>query len=82
MAEQHGLIEQVADASLKLSQLYEKSGNSILACAIFHGSMEIAFTSDPSHPMVAQNSGIILSIFAAILLVSLTVRQKPKVNFR
>src|SRR5215203_2774065 len=27
MAEQHGLIEQVADASLKLSQLYERSGN-------------------------------------------------------
>ena len=27
IAEQHGLKEQVADASLKLSQLYEKSGN-------------------------------------------------------
>lgn len=58
-----GWFLSLLTGSVLLSWLFNSSKGSILACAIFHATIDIAFTSDFSDAQIVQYTGILITIW-------------------
>ncbi len=58
-----GWLFSLATGSVLLTWLFNSSRGSILACAIFHATVDIAFTSDFSNADIVQYTGVLITIW-------------------
>ncbi|MEO6038202.1 MAG: type II CAAX endopeptidase family protein [Saprospiraceae bacterium] len=58
-----GWLFSLATGSVLLTWLFNSSRGSILACAIFHATVDMAFTSDFSNAQIIQYTGMLITIW-------------------
>jgi len=63
-----GWLFSLATGSVLLSWLFNSSRGSILACAIFHATVDIAFTSDFSNAEIVQYTGALITIWGIVTI--------------
>ncbi|MDX1910664.1 MAG: type II CAAX endopeptidase family protein [Saprospiraceae bacterium] len=69
-----GWILSLATGSVLLSWLLNSSGGSLLVCAIFHATVDIAFTSRFSAPDMVAYTGMLITIWGVFTII----RFKPR----
>lgn len=63
-----GWVFSLLTGSFLLSWLYRASGNSILVCAVFHATIDIAFTSHCSDAAVVSYTGAAITIWGLVVV--------------
>ena len=58
-----GWVFSLATGSVLLTWLFNGSRGSILVCAIFHATVDIAFTSDFSNETIVQYTGMLITLW-------------------
>ena len=58
-----GWLLSLATGSVLLTWLFNSSRGSVLVCAIFHATVDIAFTSDFSDRQIVQYTGMLITIW-------------------
>ncbi|AWH83978.1 CPBP family intramembrane metalloprotease [Flavobacterium album] len=69
-----GWIFSLLTGSILLSWIYNSSRASILACAIFHATIDIAFLADFSDGTIANYMGMLITIWGIVTIII----YKPK----
>ncbi len=64
-----GWILSLLTGSILLSWLYNSSRGSILACAIFHATIDIAFTADIADKNVVGITGFLITVWGILIVV-------------
>jgi len=78
-----GWVFSLLTGSVLLTWLYNASRGSILICAVFHSTVDVAFTADFADPMVVNYLGALITIwgmFVAIRLGQGKIGQAPVSN--
>ena len=63
-----GWFLSLLTGSILLSWLYNSSRGSILVCAIFHATIDIAFTSDLSDPQIINTVGMLVTVWGLLTI--------------
>ncbi|MBX7095657.1 MAG: CPBP family intramembrane metalloprotease [Flavobacteriales bacterium] len=84
-AEIFGWIFSLLTGSVLLSWLYNSSGYSILICAIFHSTIDIAFTADFSGQQQMNYMGFLITLWGILTIVifkpkNLSNKERLKIN--
>ncbi len=58
-----GWLFSLVTGSVLLTWLFNSSRGSVLACAIFHATVDIAFTSDFADDLIVQYTGMLITIW-------------------
>ena len=79
-----GWVFSLLTGSILLTWLYNSSRASILICAIFHSTIDIAFTSDMSDKNIMTYMGILITVWGILTFVifkprNLSNQEKVKI---
>jgi membrane protease YdiL (CAAX protease family) len=69
-----GWVFSLLTGSILLSWLYNASRGSVVICAVFHATIDIAFTTDIASNNVVQYTGFLITLWGIIILLY----HKPK----
>lgn len=64
-----GWVFSLATGSILLSWLFNSSRGSVLVCAVFHATIDIAFTSDIVQTEVIQYTGALITLWGVVVLL-------------
>ncbi len=64
-----GWILSLLTGSILLTWLYNSTRGSILICALFHATVDVAFTSDIVNTEIVSYMGVLITIFAIVILI-------------
>ncbi|MEP7320410.1 MAG: CPBP family intramembrane glutamic endopeptidase [Saprospiraceae bacterium] len=64
-----GWVTSLLTGCILLTWLYNSSGASILICAIFHSTIDIAFTSDIADKNIVNYMGILITIWGILIIL-------------
>lgn len=64
-----GWFFSLLTGSVLLSWLFNSSKGSVLACAIFHATVDLAFTSDFSDQNIVQYTGMLITIWGVAVIM-------------
>jgi membrane protease YdiL (CAAX protease family) len=64
-----GWFFSLLTGSILLSWLYNSSGGSILICAVFHSTIDIAFTADFSDTSVVNYMGFLITVWGILTIL-------------
>ncbi|HNL40595.1 MAG TPA: CPBP family intramembrane metalloprotease, partial [Saprospiraceae bacterium] len=64
-----GWVFSLLTGSVLLAWLFNGSRGSVLACAVFHATVDIAFTSDFTRPEMVQYTGFLITVWGIITLL-------------
>ena len=64
-----GWILSLLTGSILLAWLYNSTRGSILICALFHATVDVAFTSDIVNTQIVNYMGVLITIFAIVILI-------------
>lgn len=71
-----GWVFSLLTGSVLLNWMYNSSRGSILICAIFHSTIDIAFTSDLSNQNVVNYLGALITVWGILTAIFLTVARR------
>lgn len=79
-----GWVFSLVTGSVLLTWLFNSSNGSVLACAIFHATVDIAFTSDLADKDIVNYTGFLITVWGIAVLLIYKPRTlagtKPKVT--
>jgi uncharacterized protein len=78
-AEITGWFFSLLTGSFLFTWLYQFSKGSILACALFHSTVDIAFTSKAATPNVVNALGMLITLLGLGVFISLWLKNKKAV---
>ena len=63
-----GWLLRLATGSLLFTWLYRGSRGSVMACALFHGLMDVAFLADLGNPTIQPTVGALVMVLGVGVL--------------
>jgi uncharacterized protein len=69
-----GWLFSLLTGSILLTWLYNSSKSSVLICAVFHSTIDIAFTTDLADKNIVNYMGILITVWGILIIIIL----KPK----
>ena len=75
-----GWILSLFTGSILLTWLFNSTRGSILACAIFHATIDIAFTADIADKNVVGITGFLVTLWGILILAIFKAKHLAKVN--
>jgi membrane protease YdiL (CAAX protease family) len=78
-----GWVFSLLTGSILLTWLYNSSGASILVCAVFHSTIDIAFTADLANKNIVNYMGFLITIWGILVIIiykskNLSVKERVK----
>ncbi len=71
-----GWFFSLLTGSILLTWLYNNSGRSILVCAVFHTTIDLAFTTDFTNPQIVNYTGFLITLWGIATLFMLLRKEK------
>ena len=81
-----GWVFSILTGSILLTWLYNSSRASILICAIFHSTVDMAFTADLAGKNIVNDIGMLITVWGLLILIvfkskNLSPREREKSAF-
>lgn len=73
-----GWLVSLLTGAILLTWLYNSSGGSLLVVAVFHATIDVAFTSDFASPLVTNISGAFITVWGVLVLLIAGPRRLSK----
>jgi uncharacterized protein len=70
-----GWLVSLTTGAILLTWLYDASRGSILVVALFHATIDVAFTSDAASPIVVNVTGALVTLWGAVVLLTWVPRK-------
>ncbi len=80
MAAISGWIFSLLTGSILLTWLYNSSRGSILICAIFHSTIDIAFTTDMASKNIVLYMGFLITVWGILIVLILKPKSLAKIS--
>ena len=71
-----GWVMSLLTGSILLTWMYNASKGSILICAVFHSTVDVAFTADVPHPQMIGYMGMLITVWGLIVVTYLCKRGR------
>ena len=70
-----GWLLSLLTGSILLTWLYNESRGSLLVVALFHGGVDVAFTSAASSPVAVNTAGALITLWGAAVVLTAGSRR-------
>jgi uncharacterized protein len=75
-----GWLFSLLAGGVLLTWLYNRSGGSLLVVALFHSTIDVAFTSELSSPLVMNVTGALVTVWGIAVLLGTGLGHPPSAD--